>query len=301
MPDIDVTIAVINWNTRELLSSCLKSLIAAEPLINYEIRVIDNHSTDGSPQMVARDFPEVELVENAGNLGFSAAANQALRQSAAKYVLIMNSDTEVDHEAIDILLDFADHHDDAGAVGPALFNPDGSTQITGRNFPSFWDATMHAFLGVFWHNNPWSVRYKMLDWDRKTERLVDWVSGAAMFIRREAAKEVNFFDERFFMYVEDLDFCYRLRKQGWQVFFCPQAKVMHHIGKSSEQSISKMIIEFQKSMYRFYAKKYQSGWRRFLKPLVVVGLSLRALLLMGAGLYQRLSARMKPQPHREEA
>lgn len=301
MPEMDVTIAVINWNTREMLAKCLKTLSDAQPLLSYEIRVIDNHSTDGSPQMVNRDFSEVELVENAGNLGFSAAANQALRQSAAKYVFILNSDTEIDNEAIEILVDFADHHQEAGVIGPALFNSDGSTQITGRNFPSFWDATMHAFLGVIWHNNPWSVRYKMLDWNRQSERIVDWVSGAAMFIRRDAAKEVNFFDETFFMYVEDLDFCYRLNKKNWKVYFCPQAKVVHHLGKSSEQSNTKMIVEFQKSMYRFYAKKYKGSWRRFLKPLVVVGLSFRTLLLIGAGFYHRLSARMQPQPNQEEA
>lgn len=299
--DLDVTIAVVNWNTRELLAECLKSLTEAHPLVDYEIRVIDNHSSDGSQQMVKRDFPDVELIENAGNLGFAAAANQALRQSHARYVFILNSDTKIDHDAIDVLVDFADHHEDTAIVGPALFNPDGSIQITGRSFPSFRDAMIHAFLGVIWHNNPWSVRYKMLDWDRKSERLVDWVSGAAMFVRTAAAKKVNFFDERFFMYVEDLDFCYRLRQKGWLVRFCPDAKVVHHMGKSSEQSSTKMIIEFQKSMYRFYAKKYQESWRRFLKPLVIVGLSLRTLLLMGVWLIRRLSERMRPQPERKEA
>lgn len=301
MSDFDVTIAIINWNTRELLSECLRSLIDARSLVACEIRVVDNHSTDGSQEMVRRDFPDVELVENAGNLGFSAAANQALRQSGAKYVFVLNSDTVVDHEAIDVLIEYADHHDDVAVVGPGLLNSDGSTQISGRKFPIFRDAVMHAFLGVIWTHNRWSARYKMMDWDRKSERFVDWVSGAAMFIRRQAAKEINFFDEHFFMYVEDMDFCYRLRQKGWQVAFVPDAKVVHHIGKSSEQSSSKMIIEFQKSMYLFYSKKYQNSWRRLLKPLVIVGLFLRTLLLMGAGLVGRISARMRPSHSRDEA
>ncbi|HEX21483.1 MAG TPA: glycosyltransferase family 2 protein [Actinobacteria bacterium] len=300
MLKLDVTIAVINWNTKELLAACLNSLFKAQPLVGFEVRVIDNHSTDGSVQLVERDFPQVDIVENAGNLGFAAAANQALRQSSARYVFILNSDTEIEQDTIDILVDFADSHERAAVVGPALFNADGSTQITGRNFPSFSDSIMHAFLGVLWHNNPWSVRYKMLDWDRRSERSVDWVSGAAMFVRREAAQEVNFFDENFFMYVEDLDFCYRLRQKNWQVYFYPQAKAMHHIGKSSEQTSNKMIVEFQKSMYRFYNKKYQHSWRRFLKPLVVVGLGLRIILLISISYFRRVSAGMRPKPSKKE-
>lgn len=297
---LDVTIAVINWNTKELLEACLNSLLKAQPLVGFEVRVIDNHSTDGSVQLVKRKFPQVDVVENAGNLGFSAAANQALRQSSARYVFILNSDTEIEADAIDILVDFADSHERAAIVGPALFNTDGTTQITGRNFPSFRDSIMHAFLGAIWHNNPWSVRYKMLDWDRRTERSVDWVSGAAMFIRRQAAKDVNFFDENFFMYVEDLDLCYRLRQQGWQVYFYPQAKAVHHIGKSSEQTNNKMIVEFQKSMYRFYVKKYQHSWRRFLKPLVIVGLGIRVILLITIGYFRSVSAKMQPKPAKKE-
>jgi len=300
MVKLDVTIAVINWNTKELLEACLNSLLKAQPLVGFEIRVIDNHSTDGSVQLVKRKFPKIDIVENAGNLGFAAAANQALRQSSARYVFILNSDTEVEQDAIDILVDFADNHERAAVVGPALFNSDGSTQITGRNFPNFRDSIMHAFLGAIWRTNPWSVRYKMLDWDRRSERSVDWVSGAAMFIRRQAATEVNFFDENFFMYVEDLDLCYRLRQQGWEVYFYPQAKALHHIGKSSEQTSSKMIVEFQKSMYRFYVKKYQHSWRRFLKPLVIIGLGLRVLLLIIIGYFRGVSAKMHPKPAKKE-
>ena len=216
----------------------------------------------------------LHLIENAGNLGFSAAANQALRTSHAKYVLILNTDTEVDPEAIDILVEFGDANDQMGAAGPLLLNTDGTIQLSGRRFPSFLDATMHAFLGIFWPENPFSVRYRMLDWDRQSERTVDWVSGAAMFIRREAARDVNFFDERFFMYVEDMDLCNRLWHKGWKVYFCPEARIIHHLAKSSEQSSAKMIVEFQRSLYRFFAKNYSHTWKRFLKPLVAAGLGL---------------------------
>ncbi len=280
MDEFEVTIAVINYNTKDWLGACLKSVLKMAPLASHELYVIDNASTDGSVEFVKKEFPDVHIIENAGNLGFSAAANQALRTSHAKYVLILNTDTEVDQEAVDILVEFGDAHDDMGVAGPLLLNTDGTVQLSGRRFPSFLDAMIHAFLGIIWPGNPYSVRYQMLDWDRMSERTIDWVSGAAMFMRREAARDINFFDERFFMYVEDMDLCYRLWRKGWKVYFCPAAKVVHHIAKSSEQSSARMIIEFQRSLYRFYAKNYSHTWKRFLKPLVAGGLLLRTAILI---------------------
>ena len=296
MEEFEVTIAVINYNTKEWLDACLKSVTSVPPLAAHEIYVIDNGSTDGSADFVHRHHPDVHLIENAGNLGFSAAANQALRTSHAKYVLILNTDTEVDPEAIDILVEFGDANDQMGAAGPLLLNTDGTIQLSGRRFPSFLDATMHAFLGIFWPENPFSVRYRMLDWDRQSERTVDWVSGAAMFIRREAARDVNFFDERFFMYVEDMDLCNRLWHKGWKVYFCPEARVIHHLAKSSEQSSVRMIIEFQRSLYRFYAKSYTRTRKVWLKPLVAVGLTLRAAILIARAWIERKLADRRETP-----
>lgn len=276
----DVTVAVINWNGLKWLDTCLHSIIKYPPLHGYEITVVDNGSTDGSQKHLKKNYPDVYLIENAGNLGYAAAANQALRTSEARYVLLLNTDIELDKEAIDILIEFADEHEKAAIVGPKLLNPDGTVQLSGRNFPSFIDGFMHAFLGIFWPNNPYTVRYKRTHWDRQTARTVDWVSGAAMLIRREAAADVNFFDEHFFMYVEDMDLCYRLWQKGWQVYFCPEAKAMHYLGQSSSQSSRRMIIEFQRSLYYFYQKKYGKSWKRFLKPLVALGLALRALILI---------------------
>jgi GT2 family glycosyltransferase len=280
MTDLDVTIAIINYNTKAWLDSCLNSIVKAPPLAAFEILVVDNGSTDDSVEYVKGRFPEVQILENAGNLGYAGAANQALRTSRAKYVLILNTDTELDSEAVDILTEFADAHEEVGIVGPLLLNTDGSIQVSGRRFPSFLDATMHAFLGHIWPKNPYSLRYRMLDWDRRTGRPVDWVSGAAMLIRRSAAEEVSLFDDGFFMYVEDVDLCYRMWQRGWKVFFWPEAKIIHHSGKTSRQSSAKMIVEFQRSLYRFYSKTYSHTWKRRLKPLVAAGLVGRAAVLI---------------------
>lgn len=276
MDDLEVTIAIINHNTRDLLRTCLGSVLQAPPLASYEIIVVDNASTDGSVNMMKDEFPDIHLLENAGNLGYAAAANQALRTSRAKFVLVLNTDIELDRDAIDILLEHAEKHDDLAIGGPLLLNSDGSIQLSGRRFPSFIDAAMHAFLGVIWPKNPFSVRYTMADWDRQNDTVVDWVSGAAMLIRRRAAEDVGLFDERYFMYVEDMDLCYRLWQNEWKVYFCPDSKMVHHIAQTSKQSSAKMIIEFQRSLYRFFDKTYSGTGKRWLKPVVAVGLVVRA-------------------------
>ncbi len=278
----DITLAIINYNTRGLLKTCLNSILKEPPLIGYEIIVIDNGSSDGSVDMMKQTFPNIHLLENAGNLGYAAAANQGLRTSHAKYVLVLNTDIEMDRDAIDILVEHADRHEDLAVAGPLLLNTDGSIQMSGRRFPSFLDATMHAFLGMVWPRNRFSVRYRLLDWDRKNDSLVDWVCGAAMLVRRSAAEQVDFFDEGYFMYVEDMDLCYRLWQNGWKVYFCPDAKMVHHIGQSSRQSSTRMIVEFQRSLYRFFDKTYTDTNKRWLKPLVAGGLVVR-----GGGLAAR--------------
>ena len=280
MASCEVAIAVINYNTRTWLASCLDSIFKAPPLASFEVFLVDNASTDGSVDLVKENYSSVHIIENAGNLGYSGAANQAIRTSEAKYVFVLNTDTVLDPEAIDILVEFGDAHEDMGVAGPMLLNTDGTIQISGRHFPSLMDATAHAFLGIIWPTNPFSVRYQMLDWDRQSQRSVDWVSGAAMFIRKDAAQKVGFFDERFFMYVEDMDICYRMWQDGFKVYFCPDAKVTHHLAKSSVQSSARMIIEFQRSLYRFFTKIYRHTWKWLLSPVVAVGLALRAGILI---------------------
>jgi N-acetylglucosaminyl-diphospho-decaprenol L-rhamnosyltransferase len=287
MNQVDITLAIINYNTKSLLKTCIDSIEETQPLAGYEIIVIDNGSADGSAEMMKQDFPQIHFLENAGNLGYAAAANQALRTSRAKYVMVLNTDIELDRDAIDILVEHADRHDDLGIAGPLLLNTDGSVQMSGRRFPSFLDAMAHAFLGIVWPRNPFSARYRMLDWDRSTDSLVDWVSGAAMLIRRSAAEDVGYFDEGYFMYVEDMDLCYQMWRRGWKVYFCPDSKIIHHIGQASNQVSAKMIIEFQRSLYRFFNKTYSDTNKRWLKPLVACALVLRAGALITLDWFQR--------------
>ncbi|MDI6821507.1 MAG: glycosyltransferase family 2 protein [Actinomycetota bacterium] len=275
---LDLSIAVISWNTKDLLKDCLTSIF--EKGCPFEVIVVDNNSTDGSVEMVKKEFPEVRLIQNPINIGYAKACNQAIEASRGKYIFLLNSDTRVFPKASDRLVEFMENHEDVGVVGPLLLNPNGSIQYSCRNFPSFGEAMVHAFFGVIFPSNPISRKYKMADWDHKSERVVDWVSGAAICLRRKALEDVGFFDEGYFMYVEDLDLCYRMWKKGWRVYFTPDARVVHYIAESSKRQSMPMIIEFQKSMYRFYSKRYGNSWKRYLKLLVALGLCLRGCLLV---------------------
>ncbi len=293
MSSLDVTVAVINYNTKELLRKCLESIRKCQPLCNCETKVVDNGSSDGSVEMLKSQFPEVDVIENAGNLGYAAAANQALRQSQAKYVFILNSDTELDSEAIDILLEFAEDNPKSAVIGPQVLNPDGSVQASRRRFPPLLVGFMHMLLSPFLPNNKYTRYYQMSDINNQENCVVDWVSGSAMFIRRKAAEKIGFFDEQnFFMYVEDLDLCYRLRQNGWQVYYCPKAKVVHYIGQTSYQLPTKMLLEHHLSAYRFQKKTYFKGWKRIFLPLAAFMLVLRLILVFAVKLVQNLIARI---------
>jgi len=282
---LDLSIAIINWNTKDLLERCLSSIYRDSSSFDRELIVVDNGSSDGSLEMIKNKFSQVRLVENPTNLGYSRAANQAIASSRGRYILLLNSDTEIFPGALDSLCEFMESSPEVGATGPMLLNPDGSLQYSCRNFPSFGAATMHAFLGLISPENPYSKAYKLAEWNHNSQREVDWVSGAAIFLRRQALEEIGFFDEDYFMYLEDVDLCYRLWQAGWKVCYFPKARILHHIAQSSRLRSPKMIAEHHKSIYRFYAKHHRAGL--FLKPIVALGLLIRGIFLIAADYFKR--------------
>ena len=256
---VDLSVVIVNWNVRDLLHRCLHSIFANLPLANLhtcrlEIIVVDNGSTDGSPQMVREAFPQVRLIANPDNRGFPAANNQGIEVSRGRYVLLLNPDTEVVGDALATMVAFADAHPDVGVVGPQLLNPDGSVQSSRRRFPTL--AT--AFFESTWLQ-PYAPRrllerYYVLDRSDDEVQEVDWVTGAALMARREAIEQVGPLDEGFFMYSEELDWCRRFKEAGWRVVYLPTAQIVHHVGKSSEQVLPARHIHFQTSKVRYFRK-----------------------------------------------
>lgn len=256
-----LSVVVVNRNTRDVLRACLVSLLPAIESQIAEIIVVDNGSSDGSPQMVTKEFPLVRLIALPSNVGFAIANNIGMREARGRYFLVLNSDTEIIGDAIRQIVEFMDSHPDVGALGPKLLNTDGTLQYSCRRFPSFRTALFHRYslMTKLFPRNRFSSEYLMTDVGHDKTMDVDWVSGAALVVRREVFEKVGGFDEGFFMYAEDVDWCYRIKQAGWRVVYLPEAKILHHIGKSTRLVPYAMTYQRHRSMWRFYRKHYSRG------------------------------------------
>ncbi|HZT43833.1 MAG TPA: glycosyltransferase family 2 protein [Chthonomonadaceae bacterium] len=276
---MDISVIILNWNTAALLEKCLHSLYCPQPDLAMEVLVVDNASEDGSAAMVRRRFPQARLIVNKRNLGFGAGNNVAIPQTRGRYVLFLNSDTVVTPGALVTMVRCADSQPDIGILGPKLLNSDGSLQYSCRHYPTLGAGFFrNTPLGRLFPKNRFATDYLMQDWDHTTQRDVDWVSGAALMIRREVLDQIGGFDEDFYFYCEDVDLCWRASHIApWRVTYFPDAVIYHHIGKSSDKVPTRMTYEFHRSMYLFYKKHYAASTPLPVRPLIPVGIGMRAV------------------------
>ncbi len=277
---------IVNWNTCADLRNCLRTISDGGP-VNTEVFVIDNASSDGSADMVSREFPRVHLIRNDANLGFAKASNQGIAASHGRYVLLLNPDSEIQPGALSALVQFGDEHPEYGIFGARILNPDGSLQYSCRRFPTLAAGLFrNTILGKYFPHNTYLMDYLMANWDHTEVREVDWVSGCALTVRREVLDDIGMLDERFYMYVEDVDLAYRAKQKGYRVAYFPGATIVHARAKSSDRNPNRMIIEFHRSMYRFYRKHYARSTSIFLRPLVLPGLIARATFFIARNDYR---------------
>jgi len=284
MPDFDLSVTICSWNTCEDLRACLQSLREVRDEANFETLVVDNASADGSAMMVAIEFPEVRLLAQTTNLGFTGGHNLALKERRGHHGMLLNSDTIVHQGALRALVHFLEANPKAGVVGPKLLNPDGSLQFSCRTFPNPVAAAFrNTFFGRLFPKNHYTRDYLMQDWDHASVRDVDWVSGAALVARGELIDQIGGLDPSFFMYCEDVDYCKRAGAAGYRVVYVPDGVITHAIGRSTDRAANRMIIRFHRSMFRYYVKHQlnESPW--LLRP----GLYGFAALALGtrAGLF----------------
>jgi GT2 family glycosyltransferase len=275
-----LSIVIVSWNVREDLRECLQSLLREEGSRlesgEIEIIVVDNASTDGTAEMVNLEFPQVKLLVNSQNLGYTKANNIGINHSRGKYILLLNPDTIVHQGALQALIDCAESHPEAGIIGAKLLNPDGSVQRSARSFPDIGAGLFrNTFLGRLFPNNPFVRRYLLTDFGYDEVREVDWVSGAAMLVRRDLIERIGSLDERFWAYCEDVDLCWRAWQAGYKVLFCPNAVITHKVGRSSDQRLVPSLIQHHKSMWLFYLKNYRHRYPLLLFPLIGLGILLR--------------------------
>ena len=280
MPDTPAwSVVVVNYNSGDLLARCVASVLAdASTGTPPEVVVVDNASCDRSLQQLADDEGDVAVVRSPRNLGYAAAANLGIARTSAPVVAVLNPDTWLEPgTGAALLARLADQG--IGAVGPRLINPDGSTYPSARSVPSVGVAVGHGLLHFVWEANPFTRRYRQLGVDPSTARDVDWVSGAAVWLRRDALEQVGGWDERYFMYVEDVDLCWRLRRAGWRVVYEPAGRVEHVQGTSTRTRPYRMLFEHHRSLWRFAVRRF-TGPRRVLLAPAAVFLAARALLAM---------------------
>ncbi len=253
----EVSVAVVNWNTQDILRDCLRSIYEQCGEIDLEVIVIDNASTDGSVEMVKKDFPQVTLIENSKNRGFAAANNQGIDISKGRYVLLLNSDTVVLDNALAKTVAFADSHPEAAVVGCRVLNPGRTLQPTCFMFPSILNMLLSStYLYKLFPKNKFFGRERMTWWNRNDIREVDVVTGCFMLVRQDAIKKVGSMDEQFFMYGEETDWCYRFKQAGWKVMFTPVCEIIHLGGQSSKGIRVDMLIRLRISILQFMKKHY---------------------------------------------
>ncbi len=267
---VDLSVSIVSFRTPELLRQCLGALALESEQLELEVTVVDNASGDGSVELVRSEFPDVRIVANARNAGFGAAHNQVLRRARGRYCVVLNSDAALCPGALRALVDVMDADPCLGACGPKLRYPTGSLQSSRRRFPTvaglFIESTQ---LQRFWPDNAVLRRYYVQDRSDAVAQDVDWLVGACLCLRTEALRQVGLFDERYFMYSEEIDLCRRLRAAEWRVRYVPQAEVVHLEGGSSRADLAARDQRFQRSKLA-YAAKWHGHW---------VALALRAYLI----------------------
>lgn len=276
---LDLSVIIVNWNARDFLAACLDSVLAEGCTLALEIWVVDNASSDGSAALVRERYPGVNLIANAHNLGFAAANNQGLARAAGRHAILLNPDTVVKPGTLARMVGFLDAHPHVGVVGAKQVLPRGPIQGGTAGYePSLWTVFNYSFflskLAPRFFRGFWLARSQYLNGE---PILVDWVSGAALMVRMEAARQAGAMDEHYFMYAEDVDWCRRLREAGWQVFCLPDVSVVHYIGRSIRQRGRAFFAVNVYSLDRYYRSRYNELGVRLLHLFGVGGFTLRLL------------------------
>lgn len=282
MPDI--SIIIINWNTRDLLAECLESLYKTISGTSFDIWVVDNASTDDSVPMVQANFPSVQLILNRDNVGFARANNQAMTASQGRTMLLFNSDAVATPGAVAALMRVIETKPQAGIVGAHLLNSDGSFQASHSPFPNLWqEFLILSGLGRLFYGRSYPSRGAQED---KGPQPVDYVEGACLLVRREAFEQAGGLDEGYFMYAEEVDWCYNMRRAGWQVWYQPEARIIHYGGGSSRNRRTQREADLYRSRVRFFRKNYGDTAAIALKMLIYI---LTAIKMITHGTLRLLS------------
>lgn len=252
----------------------------------------DNGSTDGSPEAALERYPNTRLLRTGANLGYGSAVNRAVAEMGpeSEYFVVANPDVQWGPRSIDVLLEAAGRWSRAASLGPLIREPDGSVYPSARHLPSLIRGGMHAVIGPLWRSNPWTAAYRQ-DRLEPSERAVGWLSGSCLLLRRDAFDEVSGFDERYFMYMEDVDLGDRLGKAGWQNVYVPSAEILHDKGHATGRDPARNLAAHHRSTYTFLADRYPKRWQAPLRWTIGAALAARSGLVVGNSRRKRAKGR----------
>lgn len=263
----ELSVVIPSWNTRDYLAACLRTLAAAEKPTT-EVIVVENGSVDGSWELLRDEHPEVRVIRNETNEGFARGSNQGMRVARGRYVLLLNTDTEVAPDAIARLLAFLESHPEHGAVAPRLVHRDGRTQRTVQEFPTLATALFFSTpLERWFPNSPELRRYFLRDWDQESSREVDQPPAAVLLLRKSVLDQVGLFDEELWLFYNDVDLAKRIHAAGWKTYYLAEAKVLHHVGGSTSK-FADFVATWQRDRLRYYRKHHGRLGALWLKACV---------------------------------
>lgn len=289
----DLSIVIVSYNTKDLLKECIESIYKNSKDLSLEIIVVDNNSYDGSAEMISKNFKDVILVKNKENLGFSKANNIGVKKSSGKYVLFLNSDTLVKENTLRYMVKFMDEYKDAGAATCKLEMPNGKIDdASHRGFPTPWNSFCHfSGLSKVFTKVKLFGGYNLSFMDLSKTHEIDALAGAFMIVRRTSGEQVGWWDEDYFFYGEDIDFCFMLKQNNWKIYYVPEVSIFHYKGVSggikkvskeittaNKKTSKKAQIERFKAMRLFYKKHYENKYPWIVTRLVYIGISVKQIL-----------------------
>jgi hypothetical protein len=283
MSEVVLSICILTYQAREFLRGCLNSIYDYPPDCEFEITVVDNGSTDGTQEMLKREYPQLDLIANPENMGFTAPMNQALQNSKGDFLLLLNPDTLIEPQAFNRLIDYMERHPNVGICGPKVLNTDGTLQKPCRRGESRPLAVFSYFLGLstLFPKSKLFGEYLMSYMDEDETHEVAGVSGSCMMVRRAVINQIGYLDERFFAYQEDADYCFRTRKAGWKIYYVPTARIIHFGGQGgSRVQPYRSIYHWHRSYWLYYQKNlageyfFLLNWFYYLAMLVKLTVSL---------------------------
>ena len=279
---MDLSVIILTYNAKDLLRQCLKSVFVSKTNFKFEVLIPDNGSTDGAIEMIKSEFPQVKLIENGKNLGFSGGNNVAIKQSIGRHILLLNPDTEVRPDTFDLSIKYMDAHSMVGIMSCKVLLPNGQLhEACRRRFPN----PANAFLRLFGFRKFSNYNYHNISVDQEME--VDSVTGAYLMIRRSVVDQVGLLDEQFFMYGEDLDWCWRVKEAGFKVLYYPSAQITHYLYGSAKFVKFRSVQWAHDAMKIFYRKHYASQHSWLFNQFVFLGINIRMYLVQLINIFRR--------------